>query len=1206
MSLLDDINAGLREKEQPQPPPDNLFGDRMVDPFYKVQPTSPGLKPSHDYESLLSGIYGEPTGTQYTGYDPTKELIIDPIFWLGRQINRGQQALFGAVKETQDKGITGIGTGFWGGLVQGKQYPLKEILLDFGMQDQAGHWDWIDTLSVVGEIGLDPINFASIGGKVGKVGKLGMLDEAARGVEALRDLTGATADIGAQLGKTLGQAEMGADVVKLAARTTTLPGDLGQQVLKYADNMKPPPDYSHFLRFGLGKNQYYVPGSQYVLETAFITPGKWLRKNVFPMMSTIPEGTGALISKASEKVAANNYAAQLKIIDDMRYGTHKAMKGQEITNPDVVTLLKAKVDAGETPMGAVDSYIGNMIERTDVRLDTLEGVPQPILDAIEVGRFYGRVVPKLENLSGTATRELMGRSLLDNTMEGLGVNTEEATGYLKHIVSKDVIDYKFANDIRYRKGFFGVGAKKPYTTSNFFRELDGTITSINKEMAEAGVFTLHPKGPLLTLWKQGGKWPDLIEDTAKLMGKKNKGLLEAGSDVADRFIDNVAQLKEVLGVDDVGKLFKEGTDGTFHYQKFDKFFIDDVWQSLAQRVSQSYRARTFAETMHVAANWPSDLSKGERIAIKVEGLLDDATAKYPGYRALNIPQKTLKYMTPELKREIAGEIVDGKLVGGTLFTDEAAKALETGLLKMFDPEEMTKAAKIVKQYLGYYRAGTILPFAGYHINNKAGNLWWRYVQGTLDPRYFDIEFKAKAILGRGDPTELAKPIKGLLVHRAGIKKPDGSLFTYGDLYSEVTSHNVMKGGKIFTEIFADPKQATNFLNKISREGSTLGKTGELLNPMGRKSIGARVARWMEDEDRLGDFIQRRFKFGDDATKASIGTDTTLFDYANLSKFEMETMRNINMFYTWHRKNLGLTLQKMWEYPARITMPVKIKNALNGVFGNPDSEYEVPSWTLDRITYYLGKDNEEGKPVTFDPSNLMPPLSAGQLASDILSFGGKGDIISMLIPLLQEPIKRATGIEPFSGREIAGAPGEKKPLFGQYVPPALFNATKNFRILSTLNKVLWPEHGEGEDRLKVGEPGERPAKAFGRALVRDWGGLKAYATEPQRERYFKAYGMSSEIEEKLGKISGRLMGKISPMQRESYLQERTELLWDKANVLVEMVDDGTDPHTGKEFTWAPRLKDGEMPEFSGRKLYGELQSTLRDLYFGEPPLPTSMV
>ena len=90
---------------------------------------------------------------------------------------------------------------------------------------------------------------------------------------------------------------------------------------------------------------------------------------------------------------------------------------------------------------------------------------------------------------------------------------------------------------------------------------------------------------------------------------------------------------------------------------------------------------------------------------------------------------------------------------------------------------------------------------------------------------------------------MAQPIKGALVHRGGVKKPDGSLMTWGDLYGEVTTHNVMKGGMIYSELFADPAQATNFLNKISGEGSLLGRAGVALNPAGRKSLGARFSRW---------------------------------------------------------------------------------------------------------------------------------------------------------------------------------------------------------------------------------------------------------------------------------------------------------------------------------------------------------------------------
>jgi len=211
---------------------------------------------------------------------------------------------------------------------------------------------------------------------------------------------------------------------------------------------------------------------------------------------------------------------------------------------------------------------------------------------------------------------------------------------------------------------------------------------------------------------------------------------------------------------------------------------------------------------------------------------------------------------------------------------------------------------------------------------------------------------------------------------------------------------------------------------------------------------------------------------------------------------------------------------------------------------------------------------------------------------------------MLLPPIKAMVEIGMDKEAFSEREIGGVPGELVPFLGGKVTPMSGYLLRNIRLLNTFNRIFWPEAGRFEERISPGERGPREPKDYIRAIRREWGGVKLFETNPQRNRYFKAYGKNSDLNTQLGQIQSKLAGDPDAQQRESYLQARTELLWEKASVLAEMIADGTDPFTGKTMEWiAPRAKQGQRRAGSLRDYYTEMFTTVRSLYFGDVPKPT---
>ena len=1173
----------------------------------------------------------------------------DPLFWMLEKINRPQQALFGYMHATMtdESSYEAVKDAF----LHGKRTEAYKVLDDLGLKGQAGHFDPIeDTIGVAVELLLDPINLIGVGAfaKFGKVIKAG--DEAA------------------DVAKYVGKSKTFTDTIdklggvdELIRKGVVPPGDLGTRTLMAAENMMGPDAFSHYINLGWGRFKTSIPGSNILLEKGLIGPGKALRRGVKGFLSTIPETESEAILKAlmdtSERVISG---AQKRIANIRRIvGPKWASKLSRAVEMKDKTLLK----------GASDKV-----------METYEDLVWFGEYAPEIEQLSGMMTRKL----GEVEPGKVGRSLED-TLNTFGIDDEQSQlGYILHAMTKGSKDYLGKNDIRYlaKKPVGWKGEFRPRHLSQLPRDLPGDITTINTRYGAEGIgkFTLHPRGELESLYlkrpdlrrnvgdvakfmesgfnKKSRLWPkvraqirkigeglgekpkpkyisfedwlkrtpekgEILNDAKKLMDSHrypdplfasfSKNFKDVSSAMRKQW-DNYLTGKEMTedaykalwntyldspnGTKWAKALFKDAS----HRQHFDKFMEDDALHLLGVRTGRHYRARVTAEVIDQMMDnpeWAQPISKIPREfadeTIKGIGNLADDVDDIPdGFRLLNIG-KIEKYLTPDF----AGRLRN------TVLRNDMAVALEKGIVGMFDVREVNSFLSKARTIMGYVRAATILPFAGYHVANKAGNMWWRYVGGTLDIRNDIDAMKLIKSAMANDRNALEK-----MTFNFGKKKISGL-----EIRNAIEQYDIASGGFLTEAAGGGP----------IRLGADIGdstKWYDWINPASRKQLGSKVARGIEDSDRIAHFLGRLRK-GDTMDEAARSVDTYLFRYSDLTELEAGTqasfgmMRDPLMFYTWYRKNLGLTLQKMWEYPGRLSMPIKIRNAMNDVFGNPDSEYAVPSYMRDQFYFYLGKD-DEGKPRFLDPEKYLPPISAGKFSSGGLKGVGQ-QLGSMLVPPLKVPLEMAMGKEFFSGRDIESAQGQVVSMFGKPVSPMSSYVIKNIRILNTLNRLIFPEAElPGGKRLYAGQPGPRPpaqalpfkgvaetkSGAYLRALSREWGGFRATVTDPQRTRHMEAISEGGRIGDALNKIERKLSNPdLSGAQRNSFMNERTKLLWEKADILGEMIEDGTDPFTGKPMEWvATPAKQGEEDKGSLRQVYGELYTTLRGLYFGNVPGP----
>jgi len=746
--------------------------------------------------------------------------------------------------------------------------------------------------------------------------------------------------------------------------------------------------------------------------------------------------------------------------------------------------------------------------------------------------------------------------LLDT--QGLDPDSDDAINYFIHALHPEARDYIAKHDVRSRGRGKGGAALEPRHASQMMRKIDGTIEGINEWGRETGTFIFTPKGELLKFYRKAGV-----------------GIRETIERDAAKFVETgeITEAMNKLGV-------KLGTDAKTmladvgHLKKFDQFFIDDWAQGMAMRVGRHTQATAVSEMMEMTMDAKNELGEG-----RWARPLADAPA---GWAPIGdkMPASLKRRLTPEFANKL----------DNMAFDPEMGTALTKGLNMMYDPKARNEFLGLARKALSWVRASTILPFAGYHVANVVGNRWGRYLMGVADVQYDIIAGQVRGAIKKGD--------------MAGLKKMNftlgGKKLTGEQLMHHAFFNDVMAGGSMTAEVAG-----------YGRFGSSPMDIGEkmrfrdAINPFGRKQLGAKIATNLEDHDRFAAFIGRLNK-GDDFSEAAAAVDKHLFRYSDLTDIEAGTksmpgIKDATLFYTWYRKNIGLTLQKMWEYPGRLSAPIKVRNALNGIYGDPDSDYAVPSYLKDQFYFYLGKD-AEGNPKFLDPEKYLPPLSAAKFFGGGLKGMGR-EAIGMLIPPIKAGAEAGFGKEAFTGRDLEGVPGQKQAMFGKEIAPAWAYTLKNIRMLNTINRTLFPAAEGPEGRVRAGEAGARPKGALGKAFRREYIGIKLQTTDVQRNRYFEAVSPGGRINSDLDKIASKMAGKTSPLQRESFIQARTELLWEKAEVIRQMIEDGTDPFTGKPMDWQPPMPDpGTRKPHSMRDLYTEMYGTLRGLYFGEPPIP----
>ena len=202
------------------------------------------------------------------------------------------------------------------------------------------------------------------------------------------------------------------------------------------------------------------------------------------------------------------------------------------------------------------------------------------------------------------------------------------------------------------------------------------------------------------------------------------------------------------------------------------------------------------------------------------------------------------------------------------------------------------------------------------------------------------------------------------------------------------------------------------LNQESKAKRNLQK----INPLNQEQFlpmraGREVGTTIEEHSRMINFMANLRKTGDVAHAAS-RTKQFLFDYANLTPFEKNTMRRLIPFYTFTRKNLELQAKTFMTSPGRISAQIKTTKAIGDILGGEELTEEesklLPSWLKNSINL---------KTKTVDGKTQILTGFGTPLEQPFQQFGGS-QIEGSLSPIIKIPLEKLTGYDFFRGKPIS--------------------------------------------------------------------------------------------------------------------------------------------------------------------------------------------
>lgn len=302
---------------------------------------------------------------------------------------------------------------------------------------------------------------------------------------------------------------------------------------------------------------------------------------------------------------------------------------------------------------------------------------------------------------------------------------------------------------------------------------------------------------------------------------------------------------------------------------------------------------------------------------------------------------------------------------------------QSAMLRGFD-----KALHLIKLNMT-----TVMP--AFHMRNKQSNMFLNWLATGRHAFDLNLQWKSFQIVkNQGRNKNIHDPVT--------VQQKDGTYRTYhnDELYTLAKQHNAIDEGFFAKDIGAesgikgffpispkyDPTDTENFI--------PYKKGGEIGN-------------LIENTDRMTHFIAR-LRMGDTPTEAALSSRTSLFDYSDLTAFEMSYMKRIFPFYTWLRKNSRYQISQLIDNPERYRYVAKMYTGVEGMTNEEDriDSDDLPNFARGWVqSPFTSGDN----PVMWNPN--MPFNDLERIPDPFNPIESIKDLFSQTNPIAKVPIEQ---------------------------------------------------------------------------------------------------------------------------------------------------------------------------------------------------------
>ena len=414
-----------------------------------------------------------------------------------------------------------------------------------------------------------------------------------------------------------------------------------------------------------------------------------------------------------------------------------------------------------------------------------------------------------------------------------------------------------------------------------------------------------------------------------------------------------------------------------------------------------------------------------------------------------------------------------------MYADQSVKA---AVEKMFKVEKFQGAEAIrpfmEKVYGPYYSLfktyATVGNIGGYHMRNLFG-AWWNNYLGDVSAldhklsagvqlKQMNSQLSAQNAMENlykgektglsGDADAIAKmyheynianniplnnsqvsTLKDVILLNELDKIKVGS-HTLADIYTSALDNGLFRGSRKLETMRNDARlsgteMADNMLSPLTRNlfkgipRDELTKHQTILNKLANWKaieVSGNAADISENYVRLAAYIKgiRNYGLTDNGQAASYFVKALQFDYADLSDFERNVLKNIIPFYTWTRRNVPLQFTALLNEPAKFNKIAFAQTELQNSFGAEGDQAGmsdiVPQWMRDKMGFVTNID-VNGNPIVtgfelpaMDLNRYIPFGFRPTFGFDAV----KQNVVSSLNPVMKTGIEALTGVNTFTG------------------------------------------------------------------------------------------------------------------------------------------------------------------------------------------------